>query len=251
MEAGFAMMAGDSPYAMVNIGKGAMVGTKAYKEGLDKIEIAKTKLTETRDKIEDYRINREDLNTKERRAAKADIRNTELAGDKNLIEGIALASNRRDAEVAAALKAHQESYNNAVTNKTKVAVAGLETEAAGQRIRYSTDAQERIANKDRSARTGEAAANRAMQLEIAKIPGAQERLFSALGNGNIKEGFDYWSAATAENKGDAALQLAFAKDPLLLEALKTSNPAVYAAYMARILPDTGFKLRGSSPPPTN
>jgi len=76
-------------------------------------------------------------------------------------------------------------------------------------------------------------------------------MFSALGNGKIKEGFDYWSAATAENKGDAALQLAFAKDPLLLEALKTSNPAVYAAYMARILPDTGFKLRGSSPPPTN
>ena len=251
MEAGFAAMSGDSQYAFVNLGKGALAGTKTYREGLALIEKAKEKLTETRDKIEDYRINREDLTSKERRAFKTDIRNTELAGDKSMLEGMALAFNIKREDVNNALKAYQESYNNAVTNKTKVAVAGLETEAAGQRIRYSTDAQERIANKDRSARTGEAAANRAMQLEIAKIPGAQERLFSALGNGNIKEGFDYWSAATAENKGDAALQLAFAKDPLLLEALKTSNPAVYAAYMARILPDTGFKLRGSSPPPTN
>jgi len=186
MEAGFAMMAGDSPYAMVNIGKGAMVGTKAYKDGLALIEKSKEKLSETRDKIEDYRINREDLNNKERRAAKTDIRNTELAGDENLIKGIALASGRQDAEVAAALKAHQESYNNAVTNKVRVAVAGLETEAARQRTVYSTDAQVRMSDADRSARASEADANRKMQEKIAGMLPKEAQMAMVLGTGTTE-----------------------------------------------------------------
>lgn len=123
MEAGFAMMAGDSPYAMKNIGVGALVGTKAYKEGLDKIEIAKTKLTETRDKIEDYRINREDLNTKERRAAKADIRNTELSGLKNIMEGLTLASGRKDTQVAADMKAAQDAFSDQMKTNAQIKIA--------------------------------------------------------------------------------------------------------------------------------
>ena len=189
MEAGFAMMSGTSQYAFENIGKGALVGTKAYKEGLDKIEIAKTKLSETRDKIEDYRINRDDLTAKERRAFKTDIRNTELEGDKNLIAGLALAFNRKDAEVAAAMKAHQDSYNNAVTNRTKVAVANLEQTGMGQRTVYTTDAQVNMNNADRSSRASEAAANRKMQEKIAGMPGATQQLILALGEGNIKEGY--------------------------------------------------------------
>jgi hypothetical protein len=247
MEAGFAMMSGTSQYAFENIGKGALVGTKAYKEGLDKIEKAKEKLSETRDKIEDYRINRDDLTAKERRAFKTDIRNTELEGDKNLIAGLALAFNRKDAEVAAAMKAHQESYNNAVTNRTKVAVANLEQTGAGQRTVYTTDAQVRMSNADRSSRASEAAANRALQLEIAKLPGGPEKLYSILGDGDVKKGFKYWSEATAESKGTEAMALAFAKDPLLLDALKTSNPAAYAAFMARMSDNGGFTVRGSSP----
>jgi len=129
MEAGFAMMAGDSPYAMKNIGVGALVGTKAYKEGLDKIEIAKTKLGETRDKIEDYRINREDLNTKERRAAKADIRNTELSGLKNIMEGLTLASGRKDTQVAADMKATQDAFSDQMKINAQIKIAQIGKEA--------------------------------------------------------------------------------------------------------------------------
>ena len=133
MEAGFAMMAGDSPYAMVNLGKGALVGTRAYKEGLDKIEIAKTKLSETKDKIEDYRINREDLNTKERRAAKADIRNTELEGDKNLIAGLALASNRKDTQVAADMLASQNAFSDQMKINAQIKIAQFGQDAENAR----------------------------------------------------------------------------------------------------------------------
>lgn len=133
MEAGFAMMAGDSPYAMVNIGKGALVGTKAYKEGLDKIEKAKEKLSEARDKIEDYRINRDDLTAKERRAFKTDIRNTELEGDKNIIAGLALASGRKDTEVAAAMKAYQESFSDQMKTNAQIKIAQIGQEAENAR----------------------------------------------------------------------------------------------------------------------
>ena len=150
MEAGFAMMAGDSPYALKNIGVGALVGTKAYKEGLDKIEIAKTKLSETRDKIEDYRINRDDLTAKERRAFKTDIRNTELEGDKNLIAGLALAFNRKDAQVAADMLAAQTAYSDQakINAQIKVAQFGKEADiamnaqnnaAALERTKYSSN----------------------------------------------------------------------------------------------------------------
>ena len=150
MEAGFAMMAGDSPYALKNIGVGALVGTKAYKEGLDKIEIAKTKLSETRDKIEDYRINRDDLTAKERRAFKTDIRNTELEGDKNLIAGLALAFNRKDAQVAADMLAVQTAYGDQekINAQIKIAQFGKEADiamnaqnnaAALERTKYSSN----------------------------------------------------------------------------------------------------------------
>jgi hypothetical protein len=90
-------------------------------------------------------------------------------------------------------------------------------------------------------------ASLAMQLEIAKLPGGPEKLYSVLGDGDVKKGFRYWSEATAESKGDEAIALALAKDPMLLEGLKTSNPAAYAAFMARMSGNGGFTVRGSSP----
>jgi len=224
MEAGFAMMAGDSPYAMVNIGKGALVGTKAYKEGLDKIEKAKEKLSEVRDKIEDYRINRDDLTAKERRAFKTDIRNTELEGDKNIIAGLALASGRKDAEVRDAMKAYHDSYNNAATNRTKVAIANLEQTGQGQRTMYTTDAQVRMSNADRTARANEANANRLMQKEIAGMPGATQQLIEKLGKGDIEKGYRIYK----ENpKQDDALFLDWAKrseDPYTGEEFRKRYP---------------------------
>jgi len=38
MEAGFGMMAGESPFAGVNIGRGAMAGAKSYAQGIDQLQ---------------------------------------------------------------------------------------------------------------------------------------------------------------------------------------------------------------------
>ena len=77
-EAGMAMMAGESPFALVNIGKGAGIGMKSYTAGLEKLQESRDKLDESFDKIEQFRENRADMNAKEVRAAKADIRQTQV-----------------------------------------------------------------------------------------------------------------------------------------------------------------------------
>lgn len=81
-QAGLAIMSGESPHGLVNIGKGAGVGAKVYTEGLDKLEASREKLDEAFDKIDLFRQNRADMNAKEVRAAKKDIRATKTEAEK-------------------------------------------------------------------------------------------------------------------------------------------------------------------------
>jgi hypothetical protein len=73
LNAGLAMMAGTSPYALENIGKGAMVGTKQYMDGIDKLEAAGKKRQEALAMIEQARRAeaREDYKAKNEFEAKA------------------------------------------------------------------------------------------------------------------------------------------------------------------------------------
>ena len=236
MEAGFAMMAGDSPYAMVNLGKGALAGTKTYRDGLALIEKAKEKLTETRDRIDGLRLIRSDLNASEERTILNQNRKTALDGTRFMFEGLAKATGESKAQIEANLK---------IFTDARAAKQLQEGENARAVLRDTGDtARNTASNAAAGARN---AASLAMQKTIAEMPGAQEKLYSALGGGDIKKGFKYWSEATAESKGDEALALAFAKDPMLLEGLKTSNPVAYAAFMSRMSGDTGFKVTGSRP----
>jgi hypothetical protein len=79
-EAGLAMMAGDSPYAMVNIGKGAQVGTKKYMEIQDKVESARDKIDDAKMKIEEFRRNEANMNARELRAARKEVDDAVSAG---------------------------------------------------------------------------------------------------------------------------------------------------------------------------
>ena len=101
-EAGMAIMAGESPFALVNIGKGAGVGMKSYTAGLEKLQEARDKLDESFDKIEQFRLQRSDMNAREIRAAKADIRNTQVEAKKMGLEALIKDGemNRADARAA-------------------------------------------------------------------------------------------------------------------------------------------------------
>lgn len=101
-QAGLAIMSGESPHGLVNIGKGAGVGAKAYTEGLDKLEASREKLDEAFDKIEMFRQNRADMNAKEIRAAQKDIRATKTEAEKLGLDALVKEGemNRADARVA-------------------------------------------------------------------------------------------------------------------------------------------------------
>jgi len=85
LEAGLNMMAGESPYAMVNIGKGAQAGTKKYMEIQNQVEAYRDKIDETKMKIEEYRRNEANMNARELRAAQRDIDDSVSAGAQAMI----------------------------------------------------------------------------------------------------------------------------------------------------------------------
>jgi hypothetical protein len=82
LEAGLAIMSGSSPYALQNIGAGALVGTKSYKAGLKDLAEVRDKLDDAFGRIEEYRRTEGAMNDKERRAAKADIDKTVIDAKK-------------------------------------------------------------------------------------------------------------------------------------------------------------------------
>lgn len=87
IEAGFAMMAGESPNAFKNIAQGALVGTRTYRQGVKEIEEGREKLDDAFSRIEEFRRNESMMDTKERRALKKDIRTAQTAGIKSLLDG--------------------------------------------------------------------------------------------------------------------------------------------------------------------
>ena len=75
IEAGLAIMAGNSANAFENIGKGAMVGTKAYTTGMERIQSRKDKLDESLMALDELRYG-------DKKASKKDLRDAEAAVNK-------------------------------------------------------------------------------------------------------------------------------------------------------------------------
>jgi hypothetical protein len=73
IEAGLAIMAGDSANAFENIGKGALVGTKAYVAGMNRIQDRKEKLDESIMALDELRYGDKKANKKELREAEAGL----------------------------------------------------------------------------------------------------------------------------------------------------------------------------------
>ena len=86
LQAGAAMMSTPGNLGTA-IGKGVQVGSERYIAGIDKINAAKEKFAEARDRLDDLRINRDDMNAKEIREENAAIRNARLQGLQLLTDG--------------------------------------------------------------------------------------------------------------------------------------------------------------------
>jgi hypothetical protein len=73
IEAGLAIMAGNSANAFENIGKGAMIGTKAYTTGMERIQSRKEKLDESIAALDELRYSTAKVDKKELREREAAV----------------------------------------------------------------------------------------------------------------------------------------------------------------------------------
>jgi hypothetical protein len=205
INAGLAMMQ-SSGKGLAGLAEGAQVGTKQYQAGLREYDNAKEKLDTARDLIEQYRRTEDTMTDKDRRALTKDINTTRAAGLESLI-GF----------------------------RTKI--YGEDRADARSMLDMTAKRQEGAA--DRENRVAIANASAAVQERIAKMPGAQERLFATLGGGDAKKGFKFYTEQAAEGKGDEALLAALVKEPMLLSNLpKDLQDVVTNTLRARLVPPT-------------
>ena len=154
LNAGLAIMSTPGGLATA-IGKGAQVGTQQFAAGLDKIRSAQEKLDEARDRMEELKLNRDEMSAKEIRAANSAIAQTEIDAEKRGIDGLRQAAGINEAR--------------AKTIFDKAVQVGA--------------TREEIASRERVAAMQERGAT-----ARANAPSAQERLATALGNGNLEKG---------------------------------------------------------------
>jgi len=223
-EAGLAMMAGESPYAMVNIGKGAQVGTKKYMEIQEKIEGARDKIDDAKMKIEEFRRNEANMNARELRAAQRDIDDSVSAGAQSMLN---LAREQYGLNKQQALSFFTNSQLAQQFNageKNKAAAQNQQT-AAGIDTAYAQMANQRSINTD----------NKNTQLGLAKLeakyraanPAAGSLgFFRELGKGDPVKGMEVYSRSLGpEGKGSEAILLDWQKkDPFEKDIERKKDP---------------------------
>lgn len=128
LDAGLAIMAGNSPHAMQNIGAGALVGTKRLREGQKMIDEGRQRLEDAFSQLDEFRRSERVANRKDMRAAEAEITNKMNGGLKMLIDGVGKREELNSKEAGQRLEAAM-----------RMAVA--KTEAEGRQ--YSADLQYR------------------------------------------------------------------------------------------------------------
>ena len=134
IEAGLAIMSGTSENAFENIGKGASVGLKGYKEGVDKIQLKKDKLQESLNRLNDARFSDKKDNAKEVRAAEKGVMAAKTALGKSLanvqVEGAKLGAANAMAAIDAQVKiSTQEISDKNAMARTIAAIPALTKEA--------------------------------------------------------------------------------------------------------------------------
>jgi hypothetical protein len=235
LNAGLAMMAGGSPRALENIAKGAMVGTGQYSEAL-----------------KDFK-----KSAKERQRAMADIeqaRRAEARDDtKTMLAYEERASTRLDSSKQYGLNAVM-----AVTNARSGAAAqifnAMEQEAgANARSAAQIASQERINAANREAQDNQARLNRQTQLQIAQLPGTEERLIRAFATDpQFRKAYEDLKSVGGDQRAAAELVTKIVTTPGALEGLKVTNPPLYAtinAMITRMSASTIQPVSSSTPPP--
>lgn len=151
---------------------GAKVGSANYIKGQEKLNAAKDKLLDARDRHEELMLNRDDMNLKELRASNKEIADAKRRSQELAIEGLKLRLNVSTEEAKAIIKGSTE--------------LALQQQQLQTQANISTSTQ-------------------ATQRAIAAMPGKDERLYEALSDPNSKVavGLARYAAAMGKDKDTA------------------------------------------------
>jgi len=191
------------------LGKGVQVGSEQYAAGLEKLQSAKDKLAEARDRLEEVDAQRKELSARELFKERTEAKNIALSGQEDLI------------------KSNMQMYG--VNRETAMKLVEMQ-------VRVGTTQME-VAGRADAARIA------------AGAPGSQERLFAALGGGDVSKGLKaYAEIMGPEAKGASAVLQKFAtpEGQISLRMMEASNDpqqkalatSIRAAMQAQMLAPT-------------
>jgi len=192
-----------------SLGKGVQVGSEQYAAGLGKLQAAKDKIVEARDRLEEIEAQRNELSARELNKARNEVKQTGISAREDLI------------------KSNMQMYG--VNRETAMKMVDMQ-------VRVGTTQME-IAGRADAARIA------------AGAPGSQERLFAALGGGDVSKGLKaYAEIMGPEAKGASAVlqKVATPEGQISLRMMEASNDpqqkalatSIRAAMQAQMLAPT-------------
>ena len=204
IQAGFAIMGGQSRSALQNIGLGAQVGFKGYREGLEKLEASRERIEDGLERIETARRSEGILNDQQRSALRREGNNIVREGKKEGINALTAELGVKRGEANALFNAGI----NVLTEKGKIGSA--ERTAAAQ-----MDAANLREAQQQTGANVRAAAQLTTQERIAAMESAAKRADAATRLAEVK--------AQLGIKNDADLREIYAKSLILQQRFPDVN----------------------------
>ena len=201
LEAGLAMMSGNSQYALENIGKGALVGTKAFKEGEERIQARRDKLDDALYALEDSRFSDKKLDAATERELKRKAADAKTELQKAIADQFEKVNvNAPQAATAKAVDLYAADRLAAANNEAAMARAKVQADASRAKEDPAEAMLREIAALEKAGKPEEAEALRA---QLAKNQQAR-----------------YAGYGPAQQRADIALEAAVNNDPNVKAALQ-------------------------------
>ena len=203
INAGLAMMQSTGK-GLAGIAEGAQKGVGQFAESMKLSELARQKIEEARDAHDDLRFNLKNMSSKEIEAAELSLEEGKIITTSETLARLKDNLGIKDARAAALFGA----YINKMNAERQIEASSYEAERTRAAAALQSDKQIAASAAqsalERSARSGDAAASRAQAERLAAAPSAQERLYTRLGRGDIREGYKFATEERGAGRADKA-----------------------------------------------
>jgi hypothetical protein len=203
INAGLAMMQSTGK-GLAGIAEGAQKGVGQFAESMKLSELARQKIEEARDAHDDLRFNLKNMSSKEIEAAELSLEEGKIVTTSEALNRLKDNYGLKRADATALFGA----YINKMNAERQIEASSYEAERSRTHAASQTDKSIAASAKEsaaaRAASAGQAAASRAQAERLAAAPSAQERLYTRLGGGDIREGYKFATEERGAGRADKA-----------------------------------------------